>query len=57
MRKDHDLHNLPDTYYRYRGMALRSLAKDIEDGSKRETDAVMASVMTLLLTDVSNCYV
>ncbi|KAI0177539.1 fungal-specific transcription factor domain-containing protein [Pestalotiopsis sp. NC0098] len=51
MRKDHDLHNLPDTYYRYRGMALRSLAKDIEDGNKRETDAVMASVMTLLLTD------
>jgi len=50
---------LTETYYRYRGLAIRSLREDIDRACRRTSDVVLAGIMTLMLSDVcrrfANC--
>jgi hypothetical protein len=41
------------TFFRYRGLVIRSLRSDIDRGHKRTGDVVLAGIITLLLIDVS----
>jgi hypothetical protein len=52
-RDDPHSKSLAVTFYRYRGLAIRSLRSDINDGNKRTGDVVLAGIITLLLIDVS----
>ncbi|EAL86331.1 C6 finger domain protein, putative [Aspergillus fumigatus Af293] len=45
--------SLAVTFYRYRGLVIRSLRNDINQGHKRASDVVLAGIITLLLVDVS----
>ncbi|EAW16759.1 Zn(II)2Cys6 transcription factor [Aspergillus fischeri NRRL 181] len=45
--------SLAVTFYRYRGLVIRSLRNDINQGHKRASDVVLAGIITLLLIDVS----
>ncbi|KAK3369816.1 C6 zinc finger domain-containing protein [Podospora didyma] len=54
-RSDHDTYEqsglLAETFYRYRGIIIRSLNEDINVESKRTSDAVLAGIISLLLAD------
>ena len=52
-RDDPQCKNLAETFYRYRGIVLRSLNEDINVEQKRMGDIVMAGILSLLLADVS----
>ncbi|KAK9776808.1 hypothetical protein AB5N19_10686 [Seiridium cardinale] len=43
--------DLAETYYQYRGMAIRSLNDDLDEEHKRTSNIVIAGIITLLLTD------
>ena len=43
---------LMESFYLYRGLALRSLREDIDLEHKRTSDVVLAGIMNLLLLDV-----
>jgi hypothetical protein len=49
---DPQLNHLCETYYQYRGRAIRSLSEDIDVEHKRLSNELMAGVMIFLLTDV-----
>lgn len=53
MRNDPQSKSLAVTFYRYRGLVIRSLRNDINQGHKRASDVVLAGIITLLLVDVS----
>ena len=44
---------LTESFYRYRGNAIRSLNETIDSEHNRTADVVIAGIITLLLTDVS----
>jgi hypothetical protein len=44
---------LAETFYRYRGVVIRSLNEEIGVEHKRTSDIVIAGIVTLLLADVS----
>ena len=44
---------LAEKFFRYRGLAIRSLSEDISVEYKRTADIVIAGIVTLLLADVS----
>lgn len=46
-------HQLVQSFYRYRCIALRCLSDDIKDERKRTTAIVIAGIINLLLSDVS----
>lgn len=52
-RDDPHSKSLAVTFYRYRGLVIRSLRGDINQGHKRSSDVVLAGIITLLLIDVS----
>jgi hypothetical protein len=56
-RDSHQAAALAETYYRYRGLIIRSLREDIDVEQKRTSDLVLAGIMTLLLTEVSPRFV
>lgn len=45
---------LTESYYQYRGLAIRSLREDIDVEHTRSSDFVLAGIVTLLLCDVSS---
>lgn len=47
---------LAESFYRYRGLAIRSLREDIDVEHRRTGDIVLAGVMSLLLSDVQQGY-
>ncbi|KMK58398.1 C6 finger domain-containing protein, putative [Aspergillus fumigatus Z5] len=51
MRNDPQSKSLAVTFYRYRGLVIRSLRNDINQGHKRASDVVLAGIITLLLVD------
>ncbi|RYP55618.1 hypothetical protein DL769_010108 [Monosporascus sp. CRB-8-3] len=51
-RGDPHYGRLVKTFYQYRGIMIRSLSDDINVEHKRTSNAVIAGIMTLLLTDV-----
>ena len=53
MREDPQRNNLAETFYRYRGIVIRSLIEDINVERKRMGDVVIAGILSLLLADVS----
>lgn len=53
MGHDTDSKSLENTFYRYRGLMIRSLNDDINIPSRRNGDIVLAGILTLLLADVS----
>lgn len=52
-RNDAQCNALAETFYRYRGIVIRSLREDINVEHKRTGDIVFASILTLSLADVS----
>ncbi|KAI0456998.1 putative C6 finger domain protein [Xylaria acuta] len=44
--------DLIESFYRYRGLAIRSLSEEIEVEDRRTGDVVIAGIVTLLLLDV-----
>ncbi|RHZ67331.1 uncharacterized protein CDV56_107698 [Aspergillus thermomutatus] len=44
-------HPLAVTFFRYRGLVIRSLSVDIDEGHRRMGDVVIAGIITLLLID------
>ncbi|KAI0010167.1 putative C6 finger domain protein [Xylariaceae sp. FL0662B] len=51
-RDDSHCNSLAEAFYRYRGIAIRSLNEDINVEDKRTGDIVITGVITLLLVDV-----
>ena len=51
---DPDSKALESTFYRYRGQVIRSLNEDLNKPYKRNSDVVLAGILTLLLVDVSS---
>lgn len=45
--------DLIESFYLYRGLAIRSLSEDIDVEGRRTGDVVIAGIVTLLLLDVS----
>lgn len=45
--------SLAKTFFRYRGLVIRSLSEEIKTVHKRSTNFVIAGVLMLLLVDVS----
>lgn len=52
-RHDPSSKALEKTFYRYRGLMIRSLNEDINISNMRNGDIVLAGILTLLLADVS----
>ncbi|KAL5362946.1 fungal-specific transcription factor domain-containing protein, partial [Aspergillus floccosus] len=52
IRNDSVFNPLAVTFFRYRGLVIRSLSSDIDEGHKRTGDVVLAGIITLLLVDV-----
>ncbi|GES66689.1 hypothetical protein ATEIFO6365_0015023200 [Aspergillus terreus] len=50
-RDDPRSNPLAVTFFRYRGLVIRSLRSDIDQGHKRTGDVVLAGIITLLLID------
>lgn len=46
--------DLVETFYRYRGMAIRALSEEIESTQGRTSDVFIAGALTLLLADVGH---
>lgn len=44
---------LTESYYRYRGLTIRSLRENIGTDHTPTSDLVLAGIVTLLLSDVS----
>jgi len=55
MGHDYDSKALRTTFFRYRGLMIRSLNDDINVPNKRNGGIVLAGILTLLLADVSLC--
>jgi hypothetical protein len=53
LRDGPDFKSLTERFYRYWGLAIRSLNEHIGREDARAGDMIIAGVMTLLLTDVS----
>ncbi|KAI1736700.1 putative C6 finger domain protein [Xylaria scruposa] len=58
-RINRDRHNLQskgliESFYRYRGLAIRSLSEDINIEDRRTSDVIIAGIITLLLLDVQH---
>ncbi|OIW28760.1 C6 zinc finger domain-containing protein [Coniochaeta ligniaria NRRL 30616] len=47
---------LAESFYHYRGLAIRSLREDIDVEHKRTGDVVLAGIVSLLLSDVQQGY-
>lgn len=45
--------NLEESFYRYRGLMIRSLNDEISVPNKRNGDIVLAGILSLLMADVS----
>lgn len=45
---------LTNTFFRYRGLMIRSLSEDIKVEHKSTSNLVIAGILTLILLDVSS---
>lgn len=52
-RNDIQSNALAETFFRYRGLVIRSLNDDINLEHRRTADVIIAGIITLLLADVS----
>ncbi|KAA8647765.1 uncharacterized protein ATNIH1004_006466 [Aspergillus tanneri] len=50
-KNDPQSNTLAVNFFRYRGLVIRSLSSDIDEGYKRTRDVVIAGIITLLLVD------
>jgi hypothetical protein len=51
---DGQSNSLAKTFFRYRGLVIRSLSDEINMGHKCASDFVVAGILMLLLVDVSS---
>ncbi|KAB8073634.1 hypothetical protein BDV29DRAFT_175119 [Aspergillus leporis] len=53
MRNNPQSNVLAETFFRCRGLAIRSLSDDLDVGHRRTGDIVIAGILTLLLSEVN----